>query len=102
MIAFERSSTLQVEARLRQLEGKALATDGAGARGKEQASKYDKAKADGGALAAPTKAYNADADVQMPDKKVRAGIWVCGGQWGARGADDGVIYADATTRRRSR
>lgn len=54
----------KVEARLRQLEGKVLATDGAKPKGKEQPQKYDKSKqGDAPALATAAKAYNADADV---------------------------------------
>jgi nucleolar protein 58 len=60
----------KVEARMRQLEGKALATDGAGARGKEQPGKYDNGKAAGGAAATAPKAYNADADAPVKEKKV--------------------------------
>ncbi len=53
----------QVEARLRQLEGKVLASEGARPRGKEQPQRYDKTKQAGtGALAGVHKAYNAAAD----------------------------------------
>jgi len=58
---------LQVEARLRQLEGRSLATDSAKAKGKQQPSPYNAAAqqaGDGGLLAASgAKAYNAAADV---------------------------------------
>lgn len=68
-------SRAKVEARMRQLEGKMLATDGAKAKGgKVEAQKYDKSKQLAGAAAISTqpKAYNADADVAIPDgdKKV--------------------------------
>lgn len=59
----------KVEARLRQLEGKVLSSEGAGAKGKEQPAKYDKAKANGDAMATATKAYNADADTVVEKKK---------------------------------
>ena len=71
-------SRAKVEARMRQLEGKALATDGAKPKGgKEGPAKYDKAKqgASNG-LATQAKAYNADADaagVANGEKKVRGG-----------------------------
>lgn len=65
-----RTTTAQVEARLRQLEGKTLADEGAKPKGKEQPGKYDKTKANGSAVAAAPKAYNADADVAVPEKKV--------------------------------
>jgi nucleolar protein 58 len=66
-------SRAKVEARMRQLEGKLLATDGAKPRGKEQPAKYDKSKQAGGAgaaLAAVPKEYNAAADVAVPEPKV--------------------------------
>uniref|UniRef100_A0A7S0RFN5 Nop domain-containing protein n=1 Tax=Chlamydomonas leiostraca TaxID=1034604 RepID=A0A7S0RFN5_9CHLO len=61
----------KVEARMRQLEGKTLADEGAKPRGKEQPGKQDKGKAavNGAAVAAAPKAYNADADVAVPEKK---------------------------------
>lgn len=70
----------QVEARLRQLEGKQLAGEAAKPRGLPGADKYEPARQGGAAalLAAP-KAYNADADVAPADgekkkkKKVGAG-----------------------------
>eukprot|EP00195_Chlamydomonas_chlamydogama_P017712 CAMPEP_0202889986 /NCGR_PEP_ID=MMETSP1392-20130828/514_1 /ASSEMBLY_ACC=CAM_ASM_000868 /TAXON_ID=225041 /ORGANISM="Chlamydomonas chlamydogama, Strain SAG 11-48b" /LENGTH=512 /DNA_ID=CAMNT_0049573453 /DNA_START=175 /DNA_END=1713 /DNA_ORIENTATION=+ len=55
----------KVEARLRQLEGKVLAAEGAKPTGKEQPAKYDKSK-QGGALATQARAYNAAADVAAP------------------------------------
>jgi hypothetical protein len=58
---------LQVEARLRQLEGKTLATEGAKPKVKEQPAKYDKTKQNGSLPSVP-KAYNADADVAMPEQ----------------------------------
>jgi hypothetical protein len=62
---------LQVEARLRQLEGRSLASDAGKARGKAQPSPYEAAKqaASGTGLApGAAKAYNADADVVEPVK----------------------------------
>lgn len=62
---------VQVEARLRQLEGRSLASDAGNARGKAQPSPYSAAKqAAGGSglAAAAAKAYNADADVVEPVK----------------------------------
>ena len=60
----------QVEARMRQLEGKVLATEGAKPRGKEQPAKYDKTKQGAApALASQAKAYNADADVATESKE---------------------------------
>jgi hypothetical protein len=55
----------QVEARLRQLEGKALAGDSGRPRGKPDAPKYDAARQGGAgaALLSAPKAYNPDADV---------------------------------------
>ena len=70
-------SRAKVEARMRQLEGKVLATDGAKAKGgKVEAQKYDKSK-QAGAISTQPKAYNADADVAVPDaeKKVRVVCW---------------------------
>lgn len=61
----------QVEARLRQLEGRTLAADAGKAKGKVQPVSYEAAKqaATGTGLAAgPAKAYNADADVVEPVK----------------------------------
>jgi hypothetical protein len=63
---------VQVEARLRQLEGRSLASDAGKARGKAQPAPYEAAKqAAGGSGLAPgaAKAYNADADVIEPVKK---------------------------------
>lgn len=66
---------LQVESRLRQLEGKLLGSESAQPRGKAEPQKYDAARqgASGALLTAP-QAYNADADVAMepakPEKKV--------------------------------
>eukprot|EP00967_Tisochrysis_lutea_P091209 scaffold130849_cov23-Tisochrysis_lutea.AAC.1 len=58
----------KVEARMRQLEGRTLVTDGAKPRGKEQPTPYDKTKQAGtNGLAAVPKAYNADADVAVPE-----------------------------------
>nr|ACA96503.1 MAR-binding protein [Dunaliella salina] len=61
----------KVEARLRQLEGKTLITDGGKAKGKEQPAPYDKTKQQSPAAGLSTvpKAYNADADVAVPEKK---------------------------------
>ncbi|KAK9839891.1 hypothetical protein WJX74_003108 [Apatococcus lobatus] len=54
----------KVEARLRQLEGKLLATESAKPRGKAEPQKYDKARqGPAAALLTETKAYNPDADV---------------------------------------
>jgi len=60
-------SRAKVEARLRQLEGRAAATDGGRAKGKPSAEKYDKGRqgAGGPAAAAAPKAYNADADMGL-------------------------------------
>ena len=54
----------KVEARLRQLEGRAAAGESGKARGKADTPKYDKGRQGGGAggLVAAPKAYNADAD----------------------------------------
>ena len=59
--------SVQVEARLRQLEGKEGGGSGA-PRGLPSAQKYDSSRQNGTAAATP-KAYNADADVEMTDKK---------------------------------
>lgn len=61
---------LQVESRLRQLEGKLLGSESAQPRGKAEPQKYDSARqgAAGALLSAP-KAYNADADVVMEPAK---------------------------------
>ena len=55
----------QVEARLRQLEGKMLASDSGVARGKADIARYDPSRqgAAGAALLTAPKAYNLDADV---------------------------------------
>ena len=53
--------SFQVEARLRQLEGK-IGGESAAPRGLPSAQKYDSAR-QGGATVATPKAYNADADV---------------------------------------
>ena len=54
----------QVEARLRQLEGKLLGTESAKPRGQAEPQKYDKARqGPAAALLTETKAYNPDADV---------------------------------------
>lgn len=65
----------KVEARMRQLEGKTLADEGAKPKGKEQPAKYDKTKAavNGAGVAEAPKAYNAAADVAVPEKKVGRG-----------------------------
>lgn len=61
---------VQVEARLRQLEGKLLGTEAGNSKGKEQPAKYDKARQGATpALATAPKAYNADADAPA-EKKV--------------------------------
>lgn len=54
-----------MEARLRQLEGKMLASDSGVARGKPEIARYDPARqgAAGAALLTAPKAYNPDADV---------------------------------------
>lgn len=59
----------KVEARLRQLEGKALATDGAKAKGKADFEKYDKSRQAGptAAMQAGLQSYNPDADVVPAD-----------------------------------
>ena len=65
-------SRAKVEARMRQLEGKVLSTEGAKPKGKEQPAKYDKSKQAGAAapaLATQAKAYNADADVATESKE---------------------------------
>ena len=56
---------MQVEARLRQLEGKMLASDSGAARGKADIARYDPSRqgAAGAALLTAPKAYNTDADV---------------------------------------
>ena len=73
--------SMQVEARMRQLEGRQLAVEGAKPKGKEQPAKYDKTKQGGanGALAAVPKAYNADADVPAaveaaPEEKKKVSV----------------------------
>ncbi|MEW5302737.1 MAG: hypothetical protein WDW38_004153 [Sanguina aurantia] len=54
---------VKVEARLRQLEGRMLASESGAPRGKEQPAKYDAGKqAANGALASAPKAYNTAAD----------------------------------------
>lgn len=65
-------SRAKVEARMRQLEGKVLSTEGAKPKGKEQPAKYDKSKQAGSsapALATQAKAYNVDADVATESKE---------------------------------
>lgn len=58
----------QVEARLRQLEGKVLGGEAGKSTGKEQPAKYDKTKQGSTpGLASAAKSYNADADVAMAD-----------------------------------
>ena len=69
------ASLYQVEARLRQLEGKLLGSESAQPRGKAEPQKYDAARqGPSGALMTAPKAYNPDADVVMepakPEKKV--------------------------------
>lgn len=61
---------MQVESRLRQLEGKLLGSESAQPRGKAEPQKYDSARqgAAGALLTAP-KAYNTDADVAMEPAK---------------------------------
>ncbi len=59
----------QVEARLRQLEGKMLGSEAGTAKGKEQPAKYDKTKQAGAAIASVPKAYNADADAPAAAEK---------------------------------
>jgi hypothetical protein len=57
---------VQVEARLRQLEGRQLGDEAAKPRGLPGAEKYEAARQTGnGALLGQAKAYNADADVAM-------------------------------------
>ena len=71
-----------MEARLRQLEGKMLASGSGVARGKAGAPKYDAQRqgAAGAALLSQPKAYNADADVTADagrakkDKKKKVGV----------------------------
>ena len=80
------SAPLQVEARLRQLEGKQLGSESAKPRGLPGAEKYDAARetgGGGGATLGQAKAYNADADVAMEDgekkkKKKKVGGWTAG------------------------
>ena len=62
-----------MEARLRQLEGKMLASGSGVARGKAGAPKYDPARqgAVGAALLTQPKAYNADADVTADAGKAK-------------------------------
>lgn len=104
----------QVEARLRQLEGKQLGGESAKPRGLPGAEKYEGARAaggGGGALLAGGKAYNADADVAATEadgkkekKKVRAGRG-SEGAWGrhvaackcARGESLLVVHAHPTS-----
>ena len=60
----------QVEARLRQLEGKLLGSESAQPRGKAEPQKYDAARqGTAGALLTAPKAYNADTDVVMEPAK---------------------------------
>lgn len=76
----------QVEARLRQLEGKQLGSEAAKPRGLPSVQKYEPLRQGdaGEALLSQPKAYNADADVALPDaegkkkkKKVGVAVWVC-------------------------
>ena len=62
-----------MEARLRQLEGKMLASGSGVARGKPGPPKYDPARqgAAGAALLTQPKAYNADADVTADAGKAK-------------------------------
>ena len=62
-----------MEARLRQLEGKMLASGSGVARGKPGPPKYDPARqgAAGAALLTQPKAYNADADVTTDAGKAK-------------------------------
>lgn len=60
---------VQVEARLRQLEGKLLGSEAGTAKGKDQPAKYDKTKQAGAAIASVPKAYNADADAPAAAEK---------------------------------
>ena len=64
---------MQVETRLRQLEGKMLALGSGVARGKASPPKYDPARqgAAGAALLTQPKAYNADADVTADAGKAK-------------------------------
>ena len=57
---------LQVEARLRQLEGRAPAS--AGLKARAQPTKYDAARPDGGALASRPAGYDDAGDVTTPKK----------------------------------
>ena len=57
---------LQVEARLRQLEGRELEGD-AVIHTPSGPSKYDSSKSDGSLVAVTPASYNADADVAMDD-----------------------------------
>jgi hypothetical protein len=59
---------LQVEARLRQLEGKIGGAEAAAPRGLPGAQKYEPARANGGATLTPARAYNPDADAVPVDK----------------------------------
>ena len=67
LISFCIFALIQVEARLRQLEGKEGGASGA-PRGLPSAQKYDANRQNGTAVATP-QAYNADADVTTTDKK---------------------------------
>ncbi|KAK3246972.1 Nucleolar protein 58, variant 2 [Cymbomonas tetramitiformis] len=57
----------KVEARLRQLEGRSLATSSGKAKGTPKVESYDN-KPKGQAIASAAKAYNADADVTMAEE----------------------------------
>jgi len=83
----------KVEARLRQLEGRALGAESGKARGKGETPKYDKSRQGVvGALATTPKAYNADADVAEASTKV--GGWAGVGGWvGAWGLRVGMLLA---------
>ena len=69
-----RAAHAQVEARLRQLEGRAQAGESGKPRGKPDTPKYDKSRQGAvPALASTPKAFNADGDVaEVPKSKVRA------------------------------
>ncbi|KAK9824178.1 hypothetical protein WJX72_008339 [[Myrmecia] bisecta] len=67
-------SRQKVEARLRQLEGKQLASDSAKPKGKPELQKYDAARQGASAaLLTATKAYNPDADITLDAGKEQKG-----------------------------
>ncbi|GFH10856.1 MAR-binding protein, partial [Haematococcus lacustris] len=96
----------KVEARMRQLEGRLLASEGAKPRGKEQPAKYDKSRLPGAtngtaapapaaAIATVPRAYNPDADVAVTaapaaaEKKAKKA---------KKAADDGAVKPSSKKR----